>query len=712
MAESVSNKISKGESDRQVEKSPSKQAQWVAVSGLYANVSFSQRTAAPAPRRADSILRLQRTIGNRAVHRLLQTNGEEFKARSNSTISSHSVHDFSQIPLHAIPPLKIQAKLMVNTPGDIYEQEADRISDRVMHMSEPQLERAGEGHSRYQTKQLRQEHERLRTKPTSSANSGQTEAPPIVHEVLNSPGQQLDSMTRAFMEPRFGRDFGGVRVHTDGRAAESARAVNARAYTVGRDVVFADRYYAPRTRQGQNLLAHELAHVTQQSRSSESNLIQRGESEAAAIGKELERPELKAWRASLEKKGYTVYTQHQFDKVEWLKNAIPGKRPRPDMVAINPKTGKIIVGDVTAGPWSPTELKPGDVRKLPHDIGGGVEKKLHIEKTIDRAKQISRHLPDDLKHCEVVAQDRWWQKGGHSRQITVRKGTPVSGGKAPVGGLAPLKPISAAPIDMPKASQSKAPLSAKVRPAPTPPAAAKAAPPVPKPPAKLPAAAKIGTPQVKTTPKHAPKPRPGLGSVAKWGKVSPFDAAMLYLDLHAPHFAALSNVKQRAAIANDLLSRVEGLERGARELRKAVDALRVAEHELPNYPLQTYEETGEMTVSAAELAYVKEYGQAASRIANDAMAARSELHKAIEGWESALAQAEKTSDFTRKSAMEAVIQLDLSFSKEGANFRAYLVNARDDASRVESWARMKQHHASDILGKWTPEWYKAPTPEP
>ena len=59
------------------------------------------------------------------------------------------------------------------------------------------------------------------------------EVPPIVHEVLSSPGQPLDAQTRAYMEPRFGHDFSGVRVHTDAKAMESARTVNARAYTHG-----------------------------------------------------------------------------------------------------------------------------------------------------------------------------------------------------------------------------------------------------------------------------------------------------------------------------------------------------------------------------------------------------------------------------------------------------------------------------------------------
>lgn len=90
------------------------------------------------------------------------------------------------------------------------------------------------------------------------------EIPSIVHEVLQSSGQPLDMSTRAFMEPRFGNDFSNVRVHTDSKAAQSARAVNALAYTVGHDVVFGAGQYAPHSTDSQRLLAHELAHVLQQ----------------------------------------------------------------------------------------------------------------------------------------------------------------------------------------------------------------------------------------------------------------------------------------------------------------------------------------------------------------------------------------------------------------------------------------------------------------
>jgi hypothetical protein len=89
--------------------------------------------------------------------------------------------------------------------------------------------------------------------------------PPVVGEVLRSPGQALDAEASLFFGPRFGQDFTGVRVHADARAADSARALNARAYTVGRDVVFAPGQYQPATTSGRQLIAHELAHVVQQS---------------------------------------------------------------------------------------------------------------------------------------------------------------------------------------------------------------------------------------------------------------------------------------------------------------------------------------------------------------------------------------------------------------------------------------------------------------
>jgi hypothetical protein len=85
-----------------------------------------------------------------------------------------------------------------------------------------------------------------------------------VSEVLRSQGRPLDGATRSFFESRFGHDFSGVKVHTDARAAESARALNALAYTVGSDIAFGANQYSPETGAGRRLLAHELTHVVQQ----------------------------------------------------------------------------------------------------------------------------------------------------------------------------------------------------------------------------------------------------------------------------------------------------------------------------------------------------------------------------------------------------------------------------------------------------------------
>lgn len=98
----------------------------------------------------------------------------------------------------------------------------------------------------------------------TAASAGPAVAPPVVHQVLASPGQPLPASERAFFEPRFGHDFSRVRVHTDGGADSAAQSVGARAFAVGRDLVFARGQFTPGTSEGRTLLAHELTHVVQQ----------------------------------------------------------------------------------------------------------------------------------------------------------------------------------------------------------------------------------------------------------------------------------------------------------------------------------------------------------------------------------------------------------------------------------------------------------------
>ncbi len=201
----------------------------------------------------DQVLYLQRTIGNQAVQRLIKSGA-------------------------------LQAKLKIGQPGDKYELEGDRVADAVMRMPEPGVRRQvepeeGEEEETLQTKPLvnqitplvqvqrqeePEEEEELQAKATSGYISELTSNLESQIQSLKGGGQPLLESERTFFEPRFGHDFSHVRVHTDAQAAEAAQRVNARAFTVGKDVVFGAGQYAPGTSEGRMLMAHELSHTVQQ----------------------------------------------------------------------------------------------------------------------------------------------------------------------------------------------------------------------------------------------------------------------------------------------------------------------------------------------------------------------------------------------------------------------------------------------------------------
>jgi Domain of unknown function (DUF4157) len=199
---------------------------------------------------------------------VLQTHAEEANAGVTAARSPRFPDDSSRIPIHSSATGMIRPKLVINLPGDKYEREADRVSEQVMRMPEPQLQcgcACGGTCPKCQTQRLVQEHERSPARPVGCGDLGQTAAPRIISDVLRSPGQPLDAATRAYFERRFGHDFNAVRVHTNAQAAESVRSVGARAYTVGRDVVFGEGQYQSHSFAGRRLIAHELTHVVQQS---------------------------------------------------------------------------------------------------------------------------------------------------------------------------------------------------------------------------------------------------------------------------------------------------------------------------------------------------------------------------------------------------------------------------------------------------------------
>jgi hypothetical protein len=159
----------------------------------------------------------------------------------------------------------VQAQLEIGRSEDPLEHEADRVAERLTAAPAGGLRRAcacgGTPGPEGECAACKARRLGVQRK---AARGGPPHAPTIVHEVLNSPGRPLEPAARSTMERGFGRDFAAVRVHTDARAAASARAVDAHAYTVGSDVVFAEGRHAPETVEGRLLLAHELAHVVQQ----------------------------------------------------------------------------------------------------------------------------------------------------------------------------------------------------------------------------------------------------------------------------------------------------------------------------------------------------------------------------------------------------------------------------------------------------------------
>ncbi len=167
----------------------------------------------------------------------------------------------------------LQAKPSVSQPGDSFEQEADRVADQVMRMpaqsaaAAPQVQlkcAQCEDEMTAQRFAVGDESELILKKPAGGAQSSPgAESQVSVRSALQN-GQPLAPAARSFLEPRFGRDLGHVSVHSNEAAADSARALNARAYTVGSDIAFASGEYQPGTREGQRLLAHEITHTFQQ----------------------------------------------------------------------------------------------------------------------------------------------------------------------------------------------------------------------------------------------------------------------------------------------------------------------------------------------------------------------------------------------------------------------------------------------------------------
>jgi len=156
-----------------------------------------------------------------------------------------------------------QTKLQVGSANDVYEQEADRVADAVM--------RAPANQSTHFEWSQPPKIQRMVSGALNRQTSSNTD---MVNNVTKSGGEPMDQSTSSFMEKRFGQDFSHVRIHTNHAATQSARSINARAYTAGQHIVMAGNQYAPNSFDGKRLLAHELTHTIQQ-RGAVDNTVQR-----------------------------------------------------------------------------------------------------------------------------------------------------------------------------------------------------------------------------------------------------------------------------------------------------------------------------------------------------------------------------------------------------------------------------------------------------
>lgn len=194
----------------------------------------------------------------------------------DSPATNGNKHKFGNMSLFGTKPL-LQKKLKVNEAGDEFEKEADSVADEVMRMrstdtlqtkmSSPEIVLRKDAVSeKEEGKDKKEEKEKEENKflQRKESVSGGTSISPAVTKVLQSTGQSLNTGIRSFMEPRFGFDFSKVRIHDDVQAHQSAKDINALAYTHQNNIVFGEGNYQPQSDEGKKLLAHELTHVVQQ----------------------------------------------------------------------------------------------------------------------------------------------------------------------------------------------------------------------------------------------------------------------------------------------------------------------------------------------------------------------------------------------------------------------------------------------------------------
>ncbi len=162
----------------------------------------------------------------------------------------------------------IQPKLSINQPNDAYEHEADAMAENVMRMTDSSLNnntffKPAITPVQRKCAHCEEEEKKLQRKEDGDQQTADTHTESYINS-LSGKGRSLSNQERSFFEPRFGRDFSNVQLHTNNEAGTSAKNINALAYTTGNNIVFGEGQYNTATESGKHLMAHELTHVVQQ----------------------------------------------------------------------------------------------------------------------------------------------------------------------------------------------------------------------------------------------------------------------------------------------------------------------------------------------------------------------------------------------------------------------------------------------------------------
>ncbi len=257
--------------------------------------------------------------------------------------------------------LTVQASLRVNEPGDVYEQEADRVAETVMRSASDTDGEAPGLIAPAQAIQRASDEAGVAVSPEVEAGIGQ----------MQGGGQPLPAGERSFFEGRFGHSFADVRIHSDSRADQLSRSINAEAFTVGQDIAFSSDAYAPGTSEGRGLLAHELTHVVQQGAAGPAPAVQRRET-AEANGPEPVTQSKAAFIAS-----YKVWLEERYTEVEALQGNEKLERVRGLLAQVEQISADLIadtVPEIDQLPTSPSAQDSGQRGYVPPQLIAVVRK--------------------------------------------------------------------------------------------------------------------------------------------------------------------------------------------------------------------------------------------------------------------------------------------------------------------------------------------------